>query len=479
MRQRTPVPSSPWPSPRASGFRRSRRPGLGNEPTARSRFRAGRPPGRAGGLLPGRGLHRHRHAATGRGSGRYLRRAHQQCRRADLGSRLRHPGERRVRRGHRFGRAARATPGFVLLSNTMAAGVSMPALTQVDCGGNCGLEPRLSRCQRLRPGGDRPDPGPDRRSAVFDRARRPGRRRRVVQRRQLRRLPVAHQCRRLSDLELGLRQHQYRGIHQGRVHCLDRGGALGYAAHRRHRGGRPLRRPHHHRPARPGRPGRRQYRLHRRGRNAWRTTGVPTTRSTIRSSSWARLPSPASSRWSAPTPTSAAWRDDVWVTRGTPCIQVAQARLGQSGGILSTEAGFDLREVVAPMGGGAVVGDLAITGYHGPSGGHSRDAFLLLVQPATLAPVFANRFGDHGLNNEAGSLAGADSGRRRSGLHPGRDDRDGLGGHRRSARPLSGENRHQRPNRLLRHLGAGRGQPRAGLVRPLTPTAAQPGAELS
>lgn len=99
------------------------------------------------------------------------------------------------------------------------------------------------------------------------------------------------------------------------------------------------------------------------------------------------------------------WADDVWLTRGTPCFQVAQVRLGQSAGV-TTEAGRDLREVLSPIGGGAAVGDLAITGYHGPTGGASRDAFLLLVRPGNLFPVFGNLYGDHALNNEIGvSLA--------------------------------------------------------------------------
>ena len=80
----------------------------------------------------------------------------------------------------------------------------------------------------------------------------------------------------------------------------------------------------------------------------------------------------------------AGWSDDIWVTRGTPCVQNRQSRIGDAGGIRDEEA-FDLREVQVDAS-GAPAGSLAIAGAEGPLGGPS-DGALLFVDTATLMPM--------------------------------------------------------------------------------------------
>lgn len=104
------------------------------------------------------------------------------------------------------------------------------------------------------------------------------------------------------------------------------------------------------------------------------------------------------------------WMNDVWVVRsaGNPCAILAQARIGDAGGVVTAEGGLDIREMRVALAGlpNLPVGSLAITGFQGPAAGGPYDATLLLVAPGGLAPILANLFGDHALQNEVGfSLA--------------------------------------------------------------------------
>lgn len=99
------------------------------------------------------------------------------------------------------------------------------------------------------------------------------------------------------------------------------------------------------------------------------------------------------------------WLDDIWVVRGNPCGIVAQTRIGNIGPI-TAEAALDVREVRGFAPANVGIGDLALTGYHGPGINGPFDAYLLFVRVVNLAPIFGNLFGDHLQANEIGfSLA--------------------------------------------------------------------------
>lgn len=98
------------------------------------------------------------------------------------------------------------------------------------------------------------------------------------------------------------------------------------------------------------------------------------------------------------------WLDDIWAVRGTPCLINSQSRIGDAGGVVTSEGALDVREVLVPLAVGVnvAVGDLAITGNQGPAVNGPWDAYLLFIRPGNLLPNFANLFGDHALRNEIG-----------------------------------------------------------------------------
>jgi hypothetical protein len=103
------------------------------------------------------------------------------------------------------------------------------------------------------------------------------------------------------------------------------------------------------------------------------------------------------------TTSNALWLDDVWVTRGNPCVLANQSRIGSPAGTVPTaEDGYDIREalnfpILGPAG-----GVLAIAGDHGPNPGGPYDGTFLYVGTNTLLPVAGTGrvFGDHGFRNE-------------------------------------------------------------------------------
>lgn len=79
------------------------------------------------------------------------------------------------------------------------------------------------------------------------------------------------------------------------------------------------------------------------------------------------------------------WLDDIWMTRGNPCVLAAQSRIGNPVGGATVEQGNDLREIQGPILGPAG-GSLAVVGSYRPVLGFT-DATYLQVASGTLMPL--------------------------------------------------------------------------------------------
>jgi hypothetical protein len=88
------------------------------------------------------------------------------------------------------------------------------------------------------------------------------------------------------------------------------------------------------------------------------------------------------------TTSGQGWLDDIWMTRGNPCALFAQSRIGNPGGGLTVEQGYDLREVAGPVIGPAS-GTLAVAGAYRPVLGFT-DAAYLQVATGSLIPLAAS-----------------------------------------------------------------------------------------
>jgi hypothetical protein len=95
---------------------------------------------------------------------------------------------------------------------------------------------------------------------------------------------------------------------------------------------------------------------------------------------------------------SAATASDIWAVRTgpSPAALLAQRRIGVGASApLGEEVALDVIEVTHPLA-VAVPGQLALTGHAGAPGTTADDAFLLIVNQASLAPTgFGQLFGDH------------------------------------------------------------------------------------
>ncbi len=95
---------------------------------------------------------------------------------------------------------------------------------------------------------------------------------------------------------------------------------------------------------------------------------------------------------------SAATASDIWAVRTgpSPAALLAQRRIGvPAGAPLAEEVALDVHEVTNPLP-IAPPGRLALTGHAGQPGTTADDAFLLIVDQASLAPTGTGRlFGDH------------------------------------------------------------------------------------
>jgi len=95
---------------------------------------------------------------------------------------------------------------------------------------------------------------------------------------------------------------------------------------------------------------------------------------------------------------SPATASDIWAVRTgpSPAALLAQRRIGVPvGAPLAEEVALDVNEVTHPLA-IAAPGRLALTGHAGQPGTPADDAFLLIVDQASLAPMGTGRlFGDH------------------------------------------------------------------------------------